>query len=233
TVDASVPTVSIKTSSGFGLTSSVLLKSTNALSGTNNNSLGVALKGGAKVSGSLSQVDSKTWKFTPDGRWIPGAAYVPFVAPSVTSNSSGIVAVGDNGARRPSGLVDSKSGAMKKIDGDFNWSTRSASDAIGKSYVATKHQASSNNRPAVTVKFGGTSVSLVACRSSANGFADIYIDGTKVKSVDLYKSVSSCRNVWSKSGLTDDVHTLKILVTGKKNSDSSGTYVGIDAVKAG
>lgn len=82
-------------------------------------------------------------------------------------------------------------------------------------------------------KFGGTSISLDACKSSANGYADIYLDDVKVKRIDLYRASSKCTEVWSKSGLTDEVHTLKVAVVGKKSGDSSGTYVGIDAAKAG
>jgi hypothetical protein len=122
---------------------------------------------------------------------------------------------------------------MKKVDGDFDWKTLSSSDAIGKSYVAAKHKASSNKVPSVSVKFGGTKVALVGCKSSVGGMADVYIDGAKVKTVDLYRSSSKCGEVWSKSGLGDDIHTIVVKVTGKKNADSDGTYVGVDAVKAG
>jgi hypothetical protein len=122
---------------------------------------------------------------------------------------------------------------MKKVDGDFAWKTLSSSDAVGKSYVATKHKASSNKVPSVSVKFGGSKVALVACESSVGGIADVYIDGAKVKSVDLYRASSKCGEVWSKTGLTDDVHTIVVKVSGKKSANSDGTYVGVDAVKAG
>ncbi|MFL6287332.1 MAG: hypothetical protein ACJ73L_02970 [Actinomycetes bacterium] len=231
-VDASIPKVSIKTSNGWGLGDPVTLVSDKALNGANKTTLGVQLKGGAQVTGSLSQQSPTSWKFTPDGRWTPNAAYVPFVAASVTANN-GKVAQGDDVVKRPTGLVDSKSAAMKKTDGDFPWKTLSSSDAIAKSYVAAKHKASSNKVPTVSVKFGGTKVSLVACQSSVGGFADILIDGAKVKSVDLYRASSKCGEVWSTSGLTDDIHTIAVKVTGKKSADSAGNYVGVDAVKAG
>jgi hypothetical protein len=198
----------------------------------NSNTLGVTLKDGARLPGKISELSGTSWKFTPDSPWIAGAAYVPYVAASVTAGN-GKVAVGDDVVRRPGGLVDSKTSSMKKIDGDFDWKTLSASDAIGKSYVAAKHSKANSNVPYVNVKFGGKSVAVYACKSSANGIADVYIDGAKVKSIDLYRATSSCGQVWEKKGLTDTVHTLQIKVSGKKSADSSGTYVGVDAIKAG
>lgn len=232
TVDAAIPQVSIKTGNGWGLTGTILLESDKALTGVNNNTLGVELKGGARLDGKITEVNSKTWKFTPDTRWIANAAYVPYVAASVTAGN-GQVAVGDGIVGRPSGVVDSKTASMKKQDGDFDWKTLSASDAIGKSYVAAKHSKSNNNVPEVSVRFGGTKVSLVACKSSVGGLADIYLDGSKVKTVDLYRGSSNCGEVWSKTGLTDELHTIVVKVTGKKSADSNGNYVGVDAVKAG
>ena len=232
TVNAAIPQVRIDTKSGWGLGDSIQLKAEKALSGVTSNTLGVQLKGGAQVEGKITAVNSTTWKFTPEGRWIPNAAYVPYVEASVTA-PNGKSAVGDDVVHRPSGMADSKSGAVKKVDGDFDWKTLSASGAVGKSYVATKHAKASSKVPYVSVKFGGTKVTLVACKSSISGLADIYLDGTKVKSVDLYRASSSCGEVWSKTGLTDGLHTLEVKVTGKKSSKSGGTYVGVDAVKAG
>lgn len=232
TVNASIPQVSIKDASGWGLTDSIVLTSEKALSGVTNSSLGVQLKDGTRLPGKIDQLSSTTWKFTPDTKWVANAAYVPFVAATVTA-SNGKVAVGDDVVRRPGGLVDSKTSSMKKVDGDFGWKTLSASDAVGKSYVAAKHNKSSSKVPYVSVKFGGSSVAVHACKSSASGIADIYIDGAKVKSIDLYRANSTCGQVWEKKGLTDTVHTIEIKVAGKKSADSSGTYVGVDAVKAG
>lgn len=232
TVDASVPTVSIKDASGWGLSDSITLTADKALSGVTSNSLGVTLKNGARLDGKIVQLTNSSWKFTPNSKWIANAAYIPFVGATVTA-SNGKVAVGDGVVRRPGGLVDSKMSSMKKVNGDFSWKTLSASDAIGKSYIAAKHKAPSNNVPSVSVKFGGSSVSVFACKSSYSGIADISIDGNVLKTVDLYRATSNCGQVWEKSGLTDTVHTLVIEVTGKKSSNSSGSYVGVDAVKAG
>jgi hypothetical protein len=232
TVNASIPKVSIKSASGWGLSDSITLESDRALSGVNSSTLGVTLKDGARLSGKIVPLSGSSWKFTPDSKWIANAAYIPFVGASVTA-SNGKVAVSDDVVRRPGGMVDSKTSSMKKVNGDFNWNTLSASDAIGKSYVAAKHKASSNKVPSVSVKFGGSSVAVYACKNSASGIADIYIDGAKVKSLDLYRATSNCGQVWQKTGLGDAVHTLQIKVTGKKSSDSSGSYVGVDAVKAG
>lgn len=232
TVNASIPKVSIKTSNGWGLKDSITLTSDKSLSGANSNTMGVQLKGGARLNGKIVQQSSTKWTFTPKSKWIPNASYVPYVEASVTA-SNGKVAVGDDVARRPSGMVDSKTSSMKKVNGDFSWKTLSASDAVGKSYVSTKHKKSSNNVPKVSVKFGGTSVAVYACKNSASGFADVYVDGKMLKSINLYRPTSKCSQVWQQGGLKNKIHTIEIKVSGKKSADSSGTYVGVDAVKAG
>lgn len=232
TVDAGVPKLAIKTGSGFGLGDKVVITSDKALSGVNSNTLGVMVKNGTKVDGTVKEIDSKTWEFTPAGKWVANAPYLAWAAAGVTAGN-GQSPVSDGVVRRPSGLIDSKTSSLKKVDGDFPWKTLSASDAVGKSYVAAKHKKASAKVPSVSAKFGGTKVSLVACKSDTSGFADIYLDGAKVKSVNLYKDSSRCGEVWSKTGLTDGVHTLEVKVSGKKDAASGGTYVAVDAVKAG
>ncbi|MEO8107286.1 MAG: hypothetical protein ABI720_08200, partial [Actinomycetes bacterium] len=77
TVNASIPKVSIKTSSGWGLKDSITLTSDKALSGANTNTMGVQLKGGARLDGKITELTPSSWKFTPTSKWMPNAAYVP------------------------------------------------------------------------------------------------------------------------------------------------------------
>ena len=59
--------------------------------------------------------------------------------------------------------------------------------------------------------------------------ADVYLDGVKKTTVDTYGS--GFQQVFYKAtGLTDGPHTLKIVVTGTKQSASGGTFVSIDAI---
>ena len=59
-----------------------------------------------------------------------------------------------------------------------------------------------------------------------HGIADVYLDGTKVRTVDLYAAAKQNQYVaYQATGLTDGPHTLKIVVTGNKNAAAAGAFV--------
>ncbi len=78
---------------------------------------------------------------------------------------------------------------------------------------------------------GGKQVAWVAPRVTNGGYADVYLDGVKVATVNLYSaSLQPRRVVFAKVGLNPSVtHTIKVYVTGTKQAASSGTRVDIDA----
>ena len=90
---------------------------------------------------------------------------------------------------------------------------------------------SSSAGDSVTVPFTGTGIRWIASKSGNHGLADVYLDGTKVSTVDTYGPNTVNQQVqWSATDLTSGAHTLKIVVTGQKNAASSGTFVPIDAI---
>ena len=90
---------------------------------------------------------------------------------------------------------------------------------------------SSTADDSVTVPFTGTSIRWIASKAGNHGIADVYLDGVQVATVDGYSSSTVNQQVqYSKTGLTDGSHTLKIVVTGEKNPASSGTFVSVDAI---
>ena len=97
--------------------------------------------------------------------------------------------------------------------GDYR-QTESFSDAAGDS---------------VSVPFTGTAVQWIGPRATNHGSADVYLDGVKQTTVDTYGNGSQVV-FYSASGLAAGAHTLKIVVTGTKNSSSGGTFVSIDAI---
>jgi len=81
------------------------------------------------------------------------------------------------------------------------------------------------------VDFTGTKVDLYAAKAPNHGIAAVSIDGGTETNIDLY--AASRRDnvlVWSSPILTAGNHTVKVRVTGSKNSASSGTYLGADRV---
>ena len=87
---------------------------------------------------------------------------------------------------------------------------------------------------AAIFRFSGTSIAWKTQKLSDAGITDVYLDGVKVKTFDGY-SASPLFNVtgYSKTGLANRAHTLKLVVTGRKNASSSGTYTEIDRFMVG
>lgn len=83
----------------------------------------------------------------------------------------------------------------------------------------------------VKFTFTGTSVEWIAPVSSNGGYADVYVDGTKVASnVTTYSATTAYQQViWSDTGLSNASHTVEIYVDGTKPAASSATYVQVDA----
>jgi len=73
-------------------------------------------------------------------------------------------------------------------------------------------------------------VAWVAPRGADRGYAHVYLDGTKVATVNLYSSSTQYRKlVYVKTWSTSGAHTLKVYVPGTKPAASTGTRVDIDA----
>ena len=108
------------------------------------------------------------------------------------------------------------------------WSHVANQSYTGGDYKKTE-SFSNTAGDSVTVPFDGTAVSWIGSRATNHGLADVYLDGVKKDTVDTYGNAS--RVVFYKAnGLPDGPHTLKIVVTGQKRSESGGTFVSIDAI---
>lgn len=79
--------------------------------------------------------------------------------------------------------------------------------------------------------FTGRDVAWIAHKAPNRGKAEVWIDGAKVATVDLYSSTTQLRQVvfrkyWASSG----GHTIQVKLLGTKNSSSTGTRVDIDDI---
>ncbi|MBV7507946.1 S8 family serine peptidase [Bacillus sp. sid0103] len=80
--------------------------------------------------------------------------------------------------------------------------------------------------------FSGTGITLYAVKDKVMGKADIYIDGVKVKQIDLYSSSRKYKvNVFETQTLANKAHKIKIVATGKKTSAATSAHINIDAFK--
>jgi beta-galactosidase GanA len=109
-----------------------------------------------------------------------------------------------------------------------SWSHVASQSYTGSDYQNTE-SFSNTAGDAMTVNFSGTAVHWIGSKTNNHGYADVYLDGTKQATVDASGSQSQAV-LFSKSGLTDGPHTLKIVVDGTHSSASTDNYVSIDAI---
>jgi beta-galactosidase GanA len=90
---------------------------------------------------------------------------------------------------------------------------------------------SSQAGDAVSVTFNGTAVRWISSLDGNHGIADVYLDGTKVATVDGYGAAKQFQQVlYQANGLADGTHTLRIVATGTRNPAASGSFVVVDAI---
>jgi hypothetical protein len=109
----------------------------------------------------------------------------------------------------------------------YTWRKVVNKGAIGGSYTTSDTRGSS-----VTFRFHGTGVEWYTILGPNQGKAKVSLDGGVVATVDDYATKAHFGIGWSATGLTDDVHTVKITVLGKKRRASSGRLVGVDDFRA-
>ncbi|WP_328640540.1 peptidoglycan recognition protein [Streptomyces canus] len=91
-----------------------------------------------------------------------------------------------------------------------SWTTRSST-----SYLGGKSYSSGSKGASLTWTFTGRSAAWVVSRASTSGQAYVYVDGTKVATVDLKSSTTAYRQaIWTKSWSSSAKHTVKIVVVG-------------------
>ncbi|MGW3497398.1 peptidoglycan recognition protein family protein [Streptomyces sp. NPDC001020] len=91
-----------------------------------------------------------------------------------------------------------------------SWTTRSST-----SYLGGKSYSSGSKSASLTWTFTGRSAAWVVSRASSSGQAYVYVDGTKVATVDLKSSTTQYRQaIWTKTWSGSAKHTVKIVVVG-------------------
>ena len=85
---------------------------------------------------------------------------------------------------------------------------------------------------AVTAKFTGTGIHVIATKGPTCGQMEITIDGVvQSPNSDLYAgSLAYQQDVFHRSGFANTTHTLSLAWTGQKNTSSSATTITLDAL---
>lgn len=109
-----------------------------------------------------------------------------------------------------------------------SWSHVGNQSYTGGDYKKTE-SFSNKAGDSLTVPFDGTAIRWIGSKTNNHGNADVYLDGTKVATVDD-SGAESQAVVFQKTGLPAGAHTLKIVVAGNHASGSTDNYVAIDAI---
>lgn len=106
---------------------------------------------------------------------------------------------------------------------DATWHPVRSAGASGGSFAASDLAGAS-----VSFRFAGTAARWTTLRGPNHGRAQIYVDGTLVRTVDDYAPETTFGVVRSVTGLADGVHVLTIVVTGTARGAATGTLVAVD-----
>jgi hypothetical protein len=76
----------------------------------------------------------------------------------------------------------------------------------------------------VEFAFTGTSITWYGLKNTDLGKADVYLDGALAAGgIDCFSYTRASQKLFSRSGLPSGKHTIRVVVTGRKNSASGGT----------
>jgi hypothetical protein len=124
--------------------------------------------------------------------------------------------------------VDLRQENYQTVSYTGTWVLQALSTASG-GYV--KYASASGSK--AKFSFTGRTIAWVAPKGADKGKAEVWIDGVKAATVDLYASSSQTRKmVFTKSWATSGTHTLEVRATNTKNASSSGARVDVDAFVA-
>jgi hypothetical protein len=132
---------------------------------------------GATVKGALVKTGASTYRFTPSRPWTAGESYRLSVSSAVKTASTTAPVVVSTSVIRASTTVDSSSPALTKRSGDYSWSTKRASDALGKTYLLSDDKKKTSKRSYVEASVRGSSVQVYACKGRSSGKMRIYVNG--------------------------------------------------------
>jgi uncharacterized delta-60 repeat protein len=142
-----------------------------------------------------------------------------------------VMATDDNGnvsdwSYGPAFTVDAHQESSTAIAYSGTWKAKSITSAYGGAVKYAKAAGAT-----ATLTFTGRNVAWVAPKRKTGGQAEVYLDGVKVQTADLYSSNARARKVvFSANGLDPTVtHTLEVKVLGTKRAASSSTRVDVDA----
>ncbi|MEH7454792.1 S8 family serine peptidase [Gottfriedia acidiceleris] len=169
-----------------------------------------------KKSASSTSTEKIVFKPTKTGMY--------YIVPSVPSGVKGSGQYSINISVQTTKSVENNDSNVKYSG---TWSKLNYTSASGGSINQTKGSTGS-----LQYNFSGTGITVNALKDKNMGRADIYIDGKKVKQIDLYSSSRKYKvNVFDIQNLANKAHTIKIVATGTKSSAATNKLINVDSFK--
>ncbi|MGI3779836.1 MAG: hypothetical protein ACRYG2_03585, partial [Janthinobacterium lividum] len=83
------------------------------------------------------------------------------------------------------------------------------------------------------LSFKTSGIRWITRKNSYSGIVDVYLDGVKKTTVDLYSATTKTQQVaYEVTGLPETTHTIRVVRTGTKNVSSSSANIQLDAFVA-
>jgi hypothetical protein len=189
-------------------------------------------------SDSLTNTNWENWASNPMPNFNPRQIIIEWQYPRLFKDADGITYLAINKAYPASESsfriykLVSKTANQISVDDKSNQITYNGTwsnwDSTPQNYYNTERFNSTANSYA-QFTFTGTDVKWVGTKENNSGIAKVYIDGVLQATIDTYSASSLYQqDLFTKSGMTNSQHTIKIVVTGTKNSSSSSTNIVID-----
>jgi len=167
--------------------------------------------------------DKMTATLKPTSALVPGQTYTLTAANAITDLAGNPLAT-TSWAARTSTIVEQNSPAIYE-----GWDRDSANAALGNGYSSSATAGATE-----TLRFTGSSVSLLATRGPDGGYANVHVDSRAAAKVSFYAAARQYqRAVYTLSGLNSGAHTLVVSVLGTRPRASSGAYVYVDGAGVG
>jgi hypothetical protein len=109
-----------------------------------------------------------------------------------------------------------------------SWEEKKNDSAFGGKFHLT-----SDKEASLGYTFTGNQIRVLGCVGEAGGLADVYLDGKKQSTlIDCWNPKQRCKQLlYSRSGLDNSKHEIKISAQGKGNLISKGANIYIDALQ--
>jgi GH25 family lysozyme M1 (1,4-beta-N-acetylmuramidase) len=163
---------------------------------------------------------------TPTAPLVPGRAYLVLLNPPgaspVVRDTAGNAAAAELTPFETLRSVEQTSPAVTKRPAGSWRPVRAAAASAGSYAVADRADAS------IRMAFDGTGVDWTTVTGPNRGRARVYLDGSLVRTVDLFSRVRTFGAVVTLEGLPGGRHVLRIVATGHARPGSAGSLVAVD-----